>query len=101
MLQRQHLKPDDKGNGCSVAYGADGTPMAVVCNGTYAAEVQFHAYAVDSWHNEIWVVSILWYRAAIRADMGTGEDDESGFCDEYYDLDSDIVQAQIDAHGGY
>ena len=39
--------------------------------------------------------------AALRADMAVGEEYESGLFDEYYDLDSDIVQDQIDEHGEY
>ena len=42
-----------------------------------------------------------YYEAALRADMAVGEEYESGLFDEYYDLDSDIVQDQIDEHGEY
>ncbi len=31
--------------------------------------------------------------------MGLGEEGESGFTDEYYDLDSEIVKEQEEAHG--
>lgn len=41
----------------------------------------------------------VWYPSAIRADMAIGEDRESGFYDEYYDLESDIVKDQVQAHG--
>ena len=33
--------------------------------------------------------------------MAIGEDNESGFFDEYYDLNSDIVQAQAAVHGNH
>ena len=33
--------------------------------------------------------------------MSIGEDYESGFYDEYYDLNSDIVKAQAEYHGEY
>ncbi len=42
-----------------------------------------------------------WYNAAIRADMSIGEEYESGFYDDYYDLDGTLVQNQIAAHGEY
>lgn len=33
--------------------------------------------------------------------MSIDEEYESGFYDEYYDLDSDLVKDQVDAHGEY
>ena len=39
------------------------------------------------------------YLMALRADMGASEEAESGFFDLYYDLESDIVVAQREAHG--
>ena len=42
-----------------------------------------------------------WYKRALRSEMGLGEEPESGFYDEYYDLESDIVQAQAAIHGEY
>ena len=39
------------------------------------------------------------YKSAIRADMGLGEEIESGLTDSYYDLDSSLVTAQIEIHG--
>lgn len=73
------------------------THTANVNFNSFAAEVQYHAYALDS-------ALILFdkaYEAAIRADMIIGEEDESGFFDEYYDLDSEIVMAQANYHGAY
>ena len=64
---------------------------------SFAAEVEFHAEAVDDWKS----VFDRWYDAAIRADMSIGEEYESGFYDEYYDLNSDIVKGQANAHGEY
>jgi hypothetical protein len=64
---------------------------------SFAAEVEFHADAVYDWKSEF----NIWYEAAIRADMAIGEEAESGFYNEYYDLDSDIVIAQANEHGEY
>ena len=69
---------------------------------SFAAEVEFHADAVSSWHNNIPIIGDqIWYEASVRADMAIGEEHESGFYDEYYDLSSDLVQAQANEHGGY
>lgn len=68
---------------------------------SFAAEVEFHADAVNSWQNNIPIFGNLWYEAAVRADMAVGEEDESGYYDEYYDLNGSLVKAQIDAHGEY
>lgn len=64
---------------------------------SFAAEVQFHADALDDWLANF----SQYYEAALRADMAIGEEYESGLFDEYYDLNSDIVQAQIAEHGEY
>lgn len=64
---------------------------------SFAAEVQFHAIAV----NDPKSVFDCWYDAAIRADMAIGEEYESGFYDEYYNLNSSIVREQAEAHGEY
>ena len=68
---------------------------------SFAAEVEFHADAVNSWQSSIPWLGDMWYEAAIRADMAVGEDEESGFYDVYYDLNSSIVRAQANAHGEY
>lgn len=41
------------------------------------------------------------YEAAVRADMGISEEDESGYFDYYYNLNSNIVQNQAQIHGEY
>ena len=64
---------------------------------SFAAEVEFHADAVNSWES----IFDQWYERAVRADMAIGEEYESGFYDEYYDLNSSIVVAQRNTHGGY
>lgn len=68
---------------------------------SFAAEVEFHADAINNWQSNIPILGNEWYERAIRADMAIGEEYESGFYDEYYDLDSAIVRAQADAHGEY
>ena len=68
---------------------------------SFVAEVQFHADAVDNWKSDLPIVGDDWYESAVRADMAIGEDYESGFYDEYYDLNSDIVKAQAKYHGEY
>lgn len=62
---------------------------------SFVAEVQFHAQACDDWK----AIIPKWYDAAIVADMGLGEEGESGYTDKYYDLNSEIVKAQEKAHG--
>ena len=42
-----------------------------------------------------------WYKRALRLEMGLGEESESGFYDKYYNLESDLVQAQAAIHGEY
>ena len=37
--------------------------------------------------------------SAIRADMAIGEEYESGVADQYYNPNSTLVQAQVNAHG--
>lgn len=71
---------------------------------SFAAEVVYHAQAVTSWnglHTEDFLDGFCYYKSAIRADMGLGEENESGLADEYYNLDSDIVKAQAQEHGEY
>lgn len=70
---------------------------------SFAAEVEFHSNALVDWRRNIPIIGkSYWYNSAIRADMAIGEEKESnvvaGF-DDYYDLDSDMVQSQRDAHG--
>ena len=76
---------------------------------SFAAEVEFHADALYDWKSGIkdWVLIGIfpsadkWYNAAIRADMAIGEDSESGFYDQYYDLESDLVKNQAEVHGEF
>ena len=55
----------------------------------------------NDWKSDIPWLGNKWYESAIRADMAIGEEYESGFYDEYYDLNSDLVKAQANAHGEY
>ena len=64
---------------------------------SFAAEVQFHADALDDFLANF----PQYYEAALRADMAIGEEYESGFFDGYYDLDGDLVKKQIQYHGKY
>lgn len=78
-------------------YAILATHTANVTFNSFAAEVLYHADFLDS-------IGAIWpsnYERALRADMGIGEEYESGITDQYYDLDSDIVQEQIDYHGEY
>lgn len=68
---------------------------------SFAAEVEFHAYAVNSWQNMIPSELIDWYASAIRADMAIGESDYMGVYEDYYDLNSQLIQGHIAAHGEY
>ncbi len=51
--------------------------------------------------NQSYKVTESFQNSSLRADMAMGEEDESGFTDGYYDLNSDIVQAQAEYHGEY
>ena len=53
------------------------------------------------WKSEICYIGNKWYEAGLRADMAIGEENESGYFDEYYDLNGDLVQAQARIHGTY
>ena len=64
---------------------------------SFAAEVEFHADALDDWKSVI----DKWKNSSIRADMSTGETYMRGFYEDYYDLDSELVQGQVTAHGEY
>lgn len=70
---------------------------------SFAAEIEFHADALFNWKAwfKEWPIAGDWYASALRSEMGVGEEDESGFYDEYYDLESDLVQAQAETHGEY
>lgn len=57
--------------------------------------MEFYAGAVDDCKS----VFDRWYEAAIRADMSVGEEYESSFYDDYYDLNSSFVKGQANAHG--
>ena len=79
-------------------------PSSLCANVTFhsfAAEVEFHADALYSWEANVPIAGDYWYECALRADMAIGEDAESGYYDEYYDLTSDIVIAQAAAHTDY
>jgi len=69
------------------------------CNVTvysFAAEVQFHALAVTDYP---YAAFGAFYERALRSDMGVGEDHESGIFDaNYYNLDSELVQNQMNYH---
>ena len=82
-------------------YAILSTHTADVNFNSFAAEVEFHAEAVNDGKSDIPLVGKEWYEAAIRADMAIGEEYESGAYDEYYDLDSDLVKAQAEQHGEY
>ena len=82
-------------------YAILSTHTADVNFNSFAAEVEFHAEAVNDWKSDIPWLGNKWYESAIRADMAIGEEYESGFYDEYYDLNSDLVKAQANAHGEY
>ncbi|ADU21934.1 cellulose-binding family II [Ruminococcus albus 7 = DSM 20455] len=63
----------------------------------FAAEVQAHAeYLEDTLSIFDW-----FYSRALRADMGIGEEYESGMFDSYYDPNDSRVVAQANAHGAY
>ncbi len=63
---------------------------------SFAAEVLFHADKLESWWNSIPFAEV--YEMAVRADMAIGEDKESGYSEIYYNLNSSIVQEQIQYH---
>lgn len=64
---------------------------------SFAAEVQYHADVLPYFL----IHDPLLYVAALRADMAIGEEAESGWTDQYYDLNSSIVQNQAIVHGEY
>lgn len=68
---------------------------------SFAAEVEHHAYVLKKYPDVPAIDVGNGYNSALRADMAMGEEAESGFTDGYYDLNSDIVQAQAEYHGEY
>lgn len=64
---------------------------------SFAAEVKYHAYALETWYGKVNLLDA--YEKAIRADMAIGEGNLLGIGDDFYDLNSDIVQEQILYHG--
>ena len=70
---------------------------------SFAAEVEFHAdYLFTRWADlNNWPILDDFYLSALRADMAVGEDDTAASVGGFYNLDSDIVQAQIEEHGEY
>ena len=73
----------------------DGKPAVGISS--LAAEIQQHAQYLD----DIWTVYPGYYNAAVRADLSTIENYENSLIGDYYDLNSEIVQAQASAHGVY
>lgn len=64
---------------------------------SFAAEVKYHAHALETWYGK-WNLFDA-YEKALRADMAVGSEHAFKFVDQYYDLDSDIVQEQVYYHG--
>jgi hypothetical protein len=67
----------------------------------FAAEVQFHAEALDDWKQNVPIKGEGWYKSAVIADMALGEDDESGGFDQYYNPNNSLVKNQRSVHGDY
>ena len=67
---------------------------------SFAAEVEYHADMLLGFWDDLDISGYI-YGCAIRADMGIDEEYESGVMDQYYDLDSDIVEAHKLEHGEY
>lgn len=81
----------------SEKYAILATHTGNVSLNSFAAEVKYHAYALETWYGAWNLLGA--YEKAIRADMAIGEEYQSGITDQYYDLDSDIVQEQVQYHG--
>lgn len=64
---------------------------------SFAAEVKFHADALD----DFFALADKYYFATLRADMATDMKVINGYFDEYYNLNSSLVQEQIQYHGEY
>ena len=64
---------------------------------SFAAEIVFHADYADRFSNLVFIYDV--YESAIKADMGIGEEKESGFSDwYYYNDDSQYVKDQKSNH---
>lgn len=61
-----------------------------------AAEVKYHADALVENAQGSYA-----YKKAIHADMTSIESSTSGIAEEYYNLNSSLVQEQIQYHGEY
>ena len=69
---------------------------------SFAAEVQYHADKLNDFNRQPTIEILGIYAAALRADMAMGDGEGiSGWTDDYYDLNSAIVQAQAEHHGEY
>ncbi len=66
---------------------------------SFAAEVVFHAAAIDDIKSSMIIIGPEWYGHAIKADMGVGEERTSGMFDKYYDLNDNSVKRQAEIHG--
>ena len=68
---------------------------------SFAAEVEYHADAIEDWVKNNWISNFVFNtkERAIRADMALGEESESGIEDKYYNLEDSSVQSQKEAHG--
>lgn len=74
------------------------THTATATFNSFAAEVQYHADAVD----DFFANYPEFYLKAIRADMNISSTlTASAWFDGYYNLDSDIVRTQANVHGEY
>ena len=83
-------------------YAILATHTGTVSFNSFAAEVVFHADALHSLAAGI----NQFYEAALRADIAIDihafeEESVPFYTNEYYDLESDIVQEQVLYHGGY
>ena len=75
--------------------------LAIRTFNSFAAEVEYHADMLLGFWDDLDISGYI-YGCAIRADMGIGEETESGITDNfYYDLNSSIVTAHKLEHGEY
>ena len=83
-------------------YAILATHTANVTFNSFAAEVEYHAYMLKkNIATDIPIVDHDIYDSALRADMAMGEEVERWGLNDYYDLNSDRVQAQAEYHGEY